>query len=265
MLDVKPLLARPSAFEGLTTPVTFSGMSDPIVLICSVALEADAVVAQMTGTTELKIGGRTAYQGSLGHAAAVLVVGGMGKTNAAQSLTALLERRRARVVVGFGVAGAYPGAGLEMGGIALARSEVYADEGAETPAGWISTREIGIPLVEVEGAALFNQFPADAGALRSATAALRAAGIPAVVGPFATVSCCSGTTARGQQVAARFGAVCETMEGAAYAHVAALYGTGFLGVRAVSNQVEDRDISAWRLPEAAKAVAAAVAHIVPAL
>jgi futalosine hydrolase len=240
-------------------------MQPIIALICSVALEADPLVRLMTRPSDLVIGRRSGSEGEIGDAPVVLVVGGMGKTNAAQALTAVLELRRARAVIGFGVAGAYEGSGLEIGDIALASSEIYADEGVETPSGWASTREIGIPLLARGELELFNEFPVDPGCLTMAGDALAAAGIRHATGPFATVSCCSGTTERGRVIASGMDAICETMEGAAYAHVAALYEVPFVGVRGVSNHVVDRDPSAWRLEEAAAAAARAVARIVPGI
>lgn len=239
----------------------FAAMPAPLALVCSVPLEADPVRRRMSGAVERRIGGRPVSVGRLGPAEVLLVTCGMGKTNAAQALTAVLESLRVRAVVGFGVAGAYPGSTLRIGDAAIATSEVYADEGVSTPDGWTSTESIGIPLATVGGVDLFNAFPVDPELVATARAALSAAGIPALAGTFATVSCCSGTEARGREIADRFGAVCESMEGAAYAHVAALYATPFLEVRGVSNAVEDRDLTRWRLDQAAEAAAAALVAV----
>ena len=54
----------------------------------------------------------------------------------------------------------------------------------------------------------------------------------------------------------------ENMEGAAAAHVCALYDVSFLEIRAISNLVEDRDRSAWKVEEAFTAVQIAVSRIV---
>lgn len=215
----------------------------PLALVCSVELEAAPARAQRIGGT-------------------LLLASGMGKTNAAQALTALLEKSRVRGVIGFGVAGAYPGSELQVGELALAASEIYGDEGVLTPAGWRSTEEIGIPLLEKDGARTFNEFPIDSQRVEAARQALAAAGWQVRTGPFVTVSTCSGTAARGRELAERFGALCESMEGAAWAHVAALYGVPFLELRAASNLVEDRDLSRWRLVDAAEAVARALPEVV---
>lgn len=240
-------------------------MRDPVALICSVEAEADPLLERMTGRSAVEVGRRAVHQGAVAGVPAVVVIGGMGKTNAAQALTAVLEARQVRAIIGFGIAGAYVGAGLPVGGVALASSEIYGDEGVDTPEGWISTRDIGIPLASTGTRELFNEFPVDADLLRRACEALREAGLPHAVGPFSTVSCCSGTAARGALLSARSRAICETMEGAAYAHVAALYDTPFLEVRGISNLVEDRDPSAWRIPLAARAAADAAARVVSSI
>jgi len=239
------------------------GMPLPLALVCSVALEADPLLRRLDGAARLEVGRKPATAGVLGDAAVLVVEGGMGKTNAAHALTALLEGRRVRGVIGFGVGGAYAGSGLDVGDVALASEEIYGDEGVETAGGWISTEGIGIALLErADGVRCFNHFALDAPRVAVAAEALRAAGTAAGVGPFVTVSACSGTAARGAELAARFGAVCENMEGAALAHVAALYDVPFLEVRGISNAVEDRDLSRWRLHDAATAAADAAALLV---
>jgi futalosine hydrolase len=234
---------------------------DPIVLICAAPLEAKPMLERLAVIERLSVTRREAYRGRLQGLPVVLLVGGMGKTNAAHALTALLERERVRGVLGFGVAGAYAGSALKVGEIALATSEHYGDEGVETPRGWISCEGIGIPLATRAGADLFNDFPVDRPGLDRATEVLADAGIHYVSGPFVTVSSCSGTAARGDVLAARFGAICESMEGAAYAHVALLYDLPFLEVRGVSNPVEDRDLSRWRLDAGAEAAAEAAHRV----
>jgi futalosine hydrolase len=194
-----------------------------------------------------------------------VLVGGMGKTNAARSLTALLERHPVSGVTGFGVAGAYPGSGLSVGDLALATAEHYGDEGVETPSGWIACDGIGIPLLEIEGRQYFNDFPVDGLRVAAIAEALRNANVVVRLGPFVTVSTCSGTSARAEQIAGRFAPICESMEGAAYAHVAAIYELPFLELRGISNLVEDRDLSRWNLRAAAESAASALVPLVAAV
>jgi futalosine hydrolase len=235
-----------------------------LALLCSVALEAAPVREELERSEEVRVGRRRGWRGEVEGRPVILLVTGMGKTNAAQALTALLEGESPIAVLGFGVAGSYPGRGPEPGGVVLADSALYADEGVESPTGWLSPREMGIPLLEVEGETYYDRFPLEGLGVARAARALAAAGIPAVVGPVATVSTCSGTEARGELLRDRHPAVCEAMEGAAWAHVARLYGAPYLEVRGISNLVEDRDPSRWRLAEGAGAAAAALLAIIRA-
>ncbi len=239
-------------------------MSAPLALICSVPLESRQLRESLVSRLEMEVGRKAACFGVLDGAPVIVFAAGMGKANAAHGLTALLERREVRGIIGFGVAGAYAGSGLAVGDVALASHCVYGDEGVEAPDGWLSAEGIGIPLLEHDGRPVYNEIALDAARVGHAADALAAAGIHARVGPFVTVSACSGTAARGALVAARFGGLVEGMEGAALAHVAALYGCPFLEVRAVSNLVEDRDLSRWRLQDAAAAAQRAVRALVAA-
>ena len=229
-----------------------------VTLICSVELEAGPVRRSLEATEPLTIGRKSAARGSLHGREVLLLPAGMGKTNAAQGLTALLETMPVAGVISFGVGGAYPGSGLGPGDLALATREVYGDEGVLAPGAWLSTREIGIPLLELSGDPVYNLLELDPVRVAWAEQALAAAGIRTRSGPFVTVSNCSGTLVRGAELASRFDAVCENMEGAACAHVCALYDVPCLEVRGISNAVEDRDLSRWRLRDAAEAAARAV-------
>ena len=229
-----------------------------LALVCSVPFECAALRGWLADASETAIGRKAAWTGTLDGAPVIVLPAGMGKTNAAQGLTALLETRAVRGVVGFGVGGAYPGSGLEIGDVALASAAIYGDEGVDAPGGWMSTEGIGIPLIERGESRVFNEIALDPARVERARAALEAAGVRARVGPFVTVSACSGTAARGEVLARRFGALCEGMEGAALAHVAAIYDVPILELRAVSNLVEDRDLSRWRLADAADAAQRAV-------
>lgn len=229
-----------------------------LALVCSVAAEAAPLEAVLADHRPVVVGRRPATRGELAGVPVLLLPGGMGKTNAAQAVTALLETLRVDGVIGFGVGGAYPGSGLEPGQVALATREVYGDEGVALGDDWLSTREIGIPLLRLERESIFNAFELDATLVARAAAALTNAGVAPREGPFVTVSACSGTLTRGTQLAERFGGVCESMEGAAYAHVCALYDVPFVEVRGISNHVEDRDLSRWKLAAGIGAAGAAV-------
>jgi futalosine hydrolase len=69
-----------------------------------------------------------------------------------------------------------------------------------------------------------------------------------------TVNCCTGTAYLASRRSALFDADVETMEGAACFAVCKRFGVSGYQFRAVSNIATDRDTSAWRIPEALKAL-----------
>jgi len=72
-------------------------------------------------------------------------------------------------------------------------------------------------------------------------------------GRFVTVSTCSGSRQRGEELARRFHGICENMEGAAVAQVCLRYGISCLEIRGISNLVDERDMKIWDIPRAVEA------------
>ena len=182
-----------------------------------------------------------------------VVVGGIGAVNTACALTREFASHLPSLVIQTGIAGAYEPTGIAVGSVVLATEEMYGDVGVITPAGWLPADAIGLPLVDARDGhpARFNQFPCDPGLV--ARAAMIAGPSIARTGRFLTLAQVTGVAAVGDELYRRFNALCESMEGAAAAHVCAIYGIPFLEVRGISNLVEDRNREGWRVQEAAAA------------
>jgi futalosine hydrolase len=182
------------------------------------------------------------------------LVTGMGPVEATLALTRALGRApvRYRGVVNIGVGGAFVSTGLELLDLCLARREVLGDLGICFD-GRIDDFPPSLPAPRA--------FPLESGLLAAAEAILASAGIPFRTGTFVTVSCVSGTRARGDMLRDRHQAICENMEGAALARVCQAFGLDLLEVRAISNLVEARDPAAWRLREAADKVCRVAAEL----
>lgn len=223
------------------------------LVVAATAWEIDALRRHLGPVERAAVGPWAVERGRLGGAAVALLAAGLGKANVALALGAVTERVAAGLILSVGVGGAFPGSGLEPGDLAVASEEVYADEGAETAEGWQGLDAVGIPLWEAaDGGVYLNRLPVDPAETAGLAAAARAAG-RAAVGPFVTVSTVTGSAARAAWLRERFGAVCETMEGAAAAHAALARGVPFAEVRGISNAVGPRDRASWRLAEAAAA------------
>lgn len=227
-----------------------------------------------------------------------LAVSGCDKANAAHMVTVLLECLipRPSLVIQVGVGGALPtvrgAVGPRVGDVVVASSEEYADTGASSPGGWLSARDLGLPIAVTATGETGGVFPLDAslvvGAARIIEAALTGErGVCALtkprpgqvqgqerplspspvvwVGPCITASTATGTRERAMELAERFGALVESMEGAAAAHICALYGIPFLEIRGVSNLVEDRNRESWRIDLGAEVAGRATLAVLSAL
>ncbi len=220
----------------------------PILIIAAVNLELSYLLRAFTGELLQGEAFPEVYRGWAGNKPVLLALSGMGKVNAASAASVLLHTWKPALVINTGCAGAYPDSGLSVGDLALASGELFGDEGVLTPEGWKSLECIGIPVLERKGNRYFNEIPLSFSAAEQAMRLASAIDIPLRRGRFVTVSTCSGTTARGQELQARFGGICENMEGAAIAQVAMQYNVDCLEVRGISNMVEDRDLTRWDIP-----------------
>lgn len=214
-------------------------------IIASTEIEAELIIERLQDKESLSIQGKPFYKGILKDTEAVVCICGIGKANAAQGATLLLERFMANFIYNIGVGGAYPSSQLSIGDIAIAEKEIYGDEGltAETEyrrqktevrgknrISFYTMDKLGLPLATINGVNYYNEFPMF---------------IPPNLnnvkkGNFVTVSSCTGILEKAMQIEKRFDAICENMEGAAIAHICALSRIQAAEIRGISNIVEDR-------------------------
>ena len=234
-----------------------------IALLCSVEAEADGLLASTVVMKSSTLGSKLLIEGTIGAERIILCISGMGKVNAAHASTLMLTRFDPEALVVFGIGGAYPSSGARIGDIAIATEEIAGDEGVLTREGFKDTGYIGIPLLKTAKSEV--TYPASEPLVHRSVqsiSALRKPGQGEIhVGSFVTLSTCTGTTARAKELEERYHGLCENMEGAAVAQVAALHGIPWLEVRGISNIVEDRDLKKWDIPKAAGAAQQAVQHI----
>jgi len=225
----------------------------PILVIAAVPRETVLLEASLGNSSRMEAGGLNAVEGLLGKVRVVVCAGGIGKVNAAIATTAMIERMQPRLVINTGCAGAYPGSGLSIGDLAVASEEILGDEGVITSGGWLDFRAMGLPLLVQGEQRYYNEIPFSGHAIDRAVqlAALHGTALPR--GRFITVSTCSGTQKRGEELVQRFGAIAENMEGAAVALTCLRYGIDCLEIRGISNQVEERNMKGWDIPAAVEA------------
>ncbi len=219
-----------------------------LALLSSMPFELSLIPPLLKNRRSYKVAGKTAVKGTLSTLPIILVYTGIGKVNAAHSVTCILERLPVEIIINIGVGGAYPNSGLRVGDIAAASKEIYGDEGVLTPQGFKGMEEIGIPLVKAGKKKYFNEFPV-------LVPPLMVNGEGAVkikTGNFVTVSAVTGSQKRAKELEKRFDALCENMEGAAIAQICALYKVPMVEIRGISNIAGIRDKGCWNLTLAAQ-------------
>lgn len=202
----------------------------------------------------------------------VLAVGGCDKANTAHILTCLLEAAEPSplLVLQVGIAGAFTGASRAVtpGDVVVATEEIYADTGSSSPSGWLSADQLGLPLACVDGCVSAGRFVLDDELVREAAGIVDAelrrkedgVGVAAprtLTGRCLTSSQVTGLDAQAAVLSRHWGALAESMEGAAAAHMCAFYGVPFLEIRGISNLIGDRDRDSWHIDRAVAVAAQA--------
>ena len=182
----------------------------------------------------------TELEGSLLRPHVPVLCTGVGAVNAAYTLTRFLEREQAHAVIVCGIAGAYPNAfqgELNIGSVVCAESECYGDLGAHSTNGFLDMQTLGFPLIKA-AEPIYNVLP-----MQIFPTSRRSR--------FVTMNTCTGDDETARQLEARTGGAVESMEGAAVAHVAALFGIPVGEIRGISNRAGNRNRSTWRVQDAA--------------
>jgi futalosine hydrolase len=210
-----------------------------LLVVTAVAAERDAVARAIGADQRLRIGPYEALQGSARGREVTVLAGGVGPAAAAAATATVLclaaMPATYALVVSAGIGGGFHGRAA-VGEVVEATTIVAADLGVALPTGFRPITDFGFGIVEVAAVPL-----AVAGARR---------------GPVLTVSTVTGTPERAAELAGR-GGYGEAMEGFGVAEVAAGYGVPVGELRAISNEVGDRDRAGWDIPGALAALAVA--------
>jgi futalosine hydrolase len=180
------------------------------------------------------------------------LVTGVGPVETALRLTRFVcqSKEQFDAVIHFGVGGAYilpdQSRQPELLDICLAEQEVAGDFGIclEDSMEYLDS--------SLTGEIVYNM---DASLLKRCRTIFARLGTNYHAGVFITVNGITGTRARGEMLRSRWGGLCENMEGAAAARVCREFSLPYAELRCISNYVEDRDPSTWRLQEACQKAA----------
>jgi futalosine hydrolase len=225
----------------------------PILIIAAMPLETTLLESALTHSDRLKCADFGYLAGKFGKREIIVCAGGVGKINAASATAALIERHNPLLVINTGCAGAYIGNGLSIGNLAVASEEVLGDEGVILTTGWKDLSYMELPMLDHGGLQYFNTIPLSSQLSEKAIQLADSLGQFLMRGRFATVSTCSGTVERGEELVRRWNVIAENMEGAAVAQVCLRYGVDCLEIRGISNMVEERDMKRWEITRAVEA------------
>ncbi len=220
-----------------------------LALLSSMPFESDQILARMKNVSSTRIAGKKVYKGRISDIDILISITGIGTVNAAHSATCIVEKFPVGKIINLGAGGAYPGAGLNVGDVVIAAKEIYGDQGVMSASGLKGLTEIGIPLVQIGRKKYFNEFPLNPPSppFFKGGNKMGKGNFNIKTGNFVTGSAASGTQKRAKELEHRFKAICENMEGAAIAHVCAIYRIPMTEIRGISNIVGIRDKRKWSL------------------
>jgi len=225
----------------------------PILIIAALPLETVLLENALAQPVRHSTIGFAYLEGVLGNRRVVICAGGIGKINAGAATAVMIERHQPQLVINTGCAGAYIDSGLSIGDLVVASEEVLADEGVIVEEGWQDLRYMSLPILESGGRPCFNTIPLSRQASEKAMQLADYHGFFLMRGRFATVSTCSGTVQRGQELSRHWNVIAENMEGAAVAQICRRYGRDCLEIRGISNLVEERNLEKWEIKRAVEA------------
>ena len=182
----------------------------------------------------------------------MLAATGAGKASTALAAGFLLAREPWAALIDIGCAGAFPNLFVAPGEVVIADREILADEGTDTPEGFLDLEALRLPVAVLDRP-VFNEIPIHPACRLSPKDLARFSeeiGFPVRAGPLCTVSTASGTDLRAAEVFARTRALAESMEGAAAALAALRFSLPFLEIRGISNLTGRRDRTSWDIPRA---------------
>ena len=192
-----------------------------------------------------------------------LIITGVGTVNAAHAVTQAIEQCKPDLIIQVGIGGAFESAGLDVGDLAVAKSDTDIHVGVEKKP--YPHSPLPFDLIEGLPETRHGRFHFDLGLCGKIHEILicYAHGIPCpaprvIQGDFITGLTLTATPERVKALETAFSPCMESMEGAAVAQVAALYKIPLVQIRAASNKVGIREKSQWNIPLAAHRVCDAV-------
>jgi futalosine hydrolase len=166
-----------------------------------------------------------------------ICIAGVGMVATAYSTTKALLTGRYDLAIQAGIGGSFD-KDIALGEIVMVSSEQFGDLGAEDNGSYIDIFDLG--LIQMDGLPFTGTELLNPGSPIHEKIGLKQA-------KSLTVNTVSGHASTIERLAAQYNCQVESMEGAAFHYCCLLEKVPFLQLRAISNYVEPRDKSKWKM------------------
>ncbi|OQY18245.1 MAG: futalosine hydrolase [Desulfobacteraceae bacterium 4572_35.1] len=235
------------------------------MILTAVPAECEQLKQELNNNEQLQCGHLQLTGGYINEQHYLIGHCGLGKSSAAAAVATIVNTMTISRLIMIGCAGAYPESGLKIGDIAVATEEILTDEGVQTCSTFLDLHQLNFALVNHGEEKYYHRFPCDKRWLDQYQHLFNQYAmshkLQCKLGPFATLSTCSGTSTYGKQIYQRSKALVENMEGAAAAQICAQYHIPFTEIRAISNMVENRNMANWDLAGAMQRAQHCLLHL----
>lgn len=225
-----------------------------ILIVCASILEADFFISEYSSTYSMKKVLTGYYFEPENNTNPHILVTGIGKTNSSLILTHFINNEfKPDEIINSGIAGAFSKTNVSIGDVAVANEEIYGDEGVLTENGFKTLKNLNFPVLTIGNTHYYNSFPVKIkpNLIKMIQTMTK---IEIIEGKFVTISECTGTEKRKEEMVKRFNPLCESMEGAAILHTCIAFDIPFIEFRGISNYTGSYDKTRWDVNKAMSAV-----------
>lgn len=209
-----------------------------ILLVAATPLETERLSIELS----LFALSQALYEGEFQGNKIHLLHTGVGMTNTAYQLGRYLVQYQPDLAIHFGIAGSFDRS-IELGHCVEIVEDIFAELGAESPDEFLDMKALGFPTLKKGDENFYNHMR---NSHRSNLSLPKVKGI--------TVNTVNGTQEGIEKMFQRWGPTIETMEGAAFFSAMIDVSIPFFSFRGISNYVEPRNKSNWKIGLAVKNV-----------
>jgi futalosine hydrolase len=182
-----------------------------------------------------------------------VLVTGVGGVNMAWALhKRLASGNLPMLAINAGIAGTYIPS-LRIGDVVLAASDCFADLGIDDNGSFKTLFTAGLDSPD--------RFPFKNGRIYCSNEWYEKIKGAFYLADAATVNMASGSAESASRIKSEWNPAIETMEGAYFSYVCSMAGVSYLCLRAISNNVEPRNVKNWDIPGALKSLSEALRDV----